>query len=128
MPLLIITPIYVSLILVLAFLLSVRVIRLRKGRGILLGTEGDEDLLRSVRAHGNLMEHVPVALLLMACFELNGGRAWLLHIVGASLLVGRCIHAWSLLRGFDPGRVVGMVLTFNSWIILVPASLFAALG
>ncbi len=127
MPMLTITPLYTSVIIALALLLSLRIIRHRRGQRISLGTEGDDRLLRSVRAHANLTEHVPLALLLMGFLELNGGAAGLLHAIGAALLLGRCVHAWSLISGWGAGRVAGMGLTFTSWLVLVPANLMAAL-
>ena len=122
------TPLYTACLVVLALVLSVRVIRLRRGRGVSLGTAGDDELTRAVRAHGNLTEHAPLALLLMAFLELGGGNPWVLHAAGASLVAGRCVHAWSLIGGVGTGRVAGMALTFSSWGILVLATFAAVFG
>ncbi|MBL8309537.1 MAG: MAPEG family protein [Burkholderiales bacterium] len=73
---------------------------------------GDLQLLRRMRAHGNLSETAPMALLLMALLELGGlGRAWLTGF-GIALLLGRLLHAHSLLTNNAAwSRRGGMTLT-----------------
>lgn len=74
---------------------------------------GDITLLRRMRAHGNFTETVPIVLLAMAACELSGGPAWLLWLGGASLMIGRAVHAVTLIAvGWAPTRALGMVLTF----------------
>jgi uncharacterized protein len=74
---------------------------------------GDECLRKRIRAHGNFTETVPMALLLMALLEQSGMAAtWLLWALGIGLIVGRVLHAWSLLTtGSLWIRSGGMVLT-----------------
>lgn len=73
---------------------------------------GDDVLLRRMRAHGNFVETVPIALLLMGLLELQGlGRAWLWSL-GAALLLGRLLHVNGLLKpGALWARIAGMLTT-----------------
>ncbi len=73
---------------------------------------GDVKLMRRIRAHGNFTETVPMALLLMALLELSGLRqAWLI-VFGITLLIGRILHASSLLTNNAMwSRIGGMSLT-----------------
>lgn len=85
----------------------------RARTGIQFFDGGDDALLRKMRAHGNFTEQVPMALLAMAAAEVTGTAQWVLLLGGGSLLLGRCIHAYVVVRhGWGLGRAVGMVLTF----------------
>ncbi len=75
---------------------------------------GDPQLLRRVRAHGNFAETAPMALLLLALLEINGASALWLWALGVCLLIGRCVHAHSLLTDNSAwSRRGGMVLTIG---------------
>ncbi len=75
---------------------------------------GDKQLLRRIRAHGNFTETVPMALLLMALLELSGlAKIWLISF-GMALLIGRVLHATSLLTNNARwSRAGGMMLTLG---------------
>lgn len=128
MPHLVFTPIYTALLALLAEGLVISVIRNRRSAKVSLGTGGDALLERKVRAHGNCVEQSGFALLLLLAFELNGGSVYVLHAAALCLLVGRVVHARSLITGHGKGRVAGMALTFTSYAILIPANLVAALA
>lgn len=114
-----ITPVYAGLIALLFVLLGMRVIRARRQAKIPLGDGGDRILLRRLRAHGNLAEYAPMAVVLMALIEWQGASAPLVHAVGLCLLGGRLIHAYGV--SAEPEtyrlRVAGMALTFTALII-----------
>jgi hypothetical protein len=57
--------IYVGLMALLLVGLSVRVIRLRYRHKVEIGDGGVPELQRSIRAHANFIEYVPIALLLI---------------------------------------------------------------
>lgn len=81
--------------------------------GIQFMDGGDAALLRRMRAHGNYTETVPIVLLAMAASELSGLMPALLWAGGASLLIGRLLHAQTLVtKGWGNGRAAGMILTF----------------
>ncbi|HEX4871440.1 MAG TPA: MAPEG family protein [Nevskiaceae bacterium] len=117
-----ILPLYAALLTLLFLALSVRALRLRGRFQVAVGDGGQPALLRAIRAHGNFAEYVPLALILIGLVESGGGPGWLVHALGAALLIGRLAHAWgvSQVRETLQFRVVGMVLTFS---VLTVASL-----
>jgi uncharacterized protein len=73
---------------------------------------GDHQLMRRIRAHGNFSETAPMALLLMALLELRGLASIWLMAFGIALLLGRILHAQSILTNNAAwSRRGGMVLT-----------------
>lgn len=114
-----ITLFYAGLLALWFFVLSFRVISVRRSGNISLGDGGDAMLLRRIRAHGNFAEYVPLVLLLMGLLESSGVNGWMLHVVGALLLVGRLLHGYaiSFTAQFMLGRVAGMMMTFAALLI-----------
>lgn len=110
----VVTPIYASCLAVLYVVLSLRVIRGRRGAGVALGDGGNLDLFRRQRVHGNFAEYTPLVLILMALAELQAAPQWSIHLIGAGFSIGRCLHALGLSRDEEKfwQRVTGMALTF----------------
>lgn len=75
--------------------------------------EGDIDLRRRVRAHGNFIETVPITLMALAGAEVMGASQTLVGGLGASLLIGRLWHYYVIRTiGWSNGRAASMMLTF----------------
>lgn len=108
-----ITPLYAGLLVIWFLVLSYRVVQ-QRGHGISLGDGGDQVLLRRIRAHGNFAEYVPIILLMIGMLELSGARPWLLHVLGAALLIARLLHgyAMSFTESWKFGRFYGTLTTF----------------
>lgn len=104
---------YVALNVVWVLLLAVRVMRLRMTRHVGLGAGGDAVLERAIRVHGNAIEYVPLALVMLVALALEGLSPVWLHVFGISLLLARVLHALGLSRvpGVSPGRATGAGLT-----------------
>ncbi len=111
-----ITALYASLLAILLFILSIRVIGLR-GSPIFtfmaLGKGDDELLQRAVRAHGNLTEYLPTMLILLFFLETAGVAGTKLHVLAGAFLLGRVMHGicMGFMRSSMPMRVVGTALT-----------------
>ena len=116
-----ITGLYASLLGFLYIGLAINTIRLRKKFKIGINDGGNKDLAKAIRVHGNFAEYVPIALILLASYELNGASAMMLHVLGAALVVGRVLHVIGLTKtiGLSIQRQVGMLSTF--FVILVLA-------
>ena len=118
---LLITSIIAAILTAMFVRLSFAVIGLRRKHRIGLGSGGQEDLERAIRAQGNFAEYVPFGIMLIACLELNGAPWWLVLIPGIALIIGRLIHAIGI--NIPPPdfskRVLGMKLTFSTLITLV---------
>jgi hypothetical protein len=61
-----------------------------------IGDAGSPELLLKIRRHGNFIEWVPFALILMVLAEAQGAGAYWLHAAGALLLIGRIAHPFGL--------------------------------
>ena len=90
-----ITSIYAALLTLILIVLVGAVGRARSHGGPSLGP-GDTNLLVADRRHMNFVESVPLALLLIALVEANGGPKGWVHALGAVLLVARIIHPFGL--------------------------------
>lgn len=99
---------------------------LRRGKtGISLLHGEDDQLLRLMRAHGNFVEYVPLALLALAGAEIAGAAPWLVAVCGATLLSGRLIHYFGLRAASDSkGRPIGTGLTTITMLVLSLAILW----
>jgi uncharacterized protein len=106
------TLLFAGLCALLHFALTVMVIARRAKTGVDLLDGGDVTLLRRIRAHGNFSESTPIALLLLALLEMNGLSTTWLWMLGVGMLIGRVLHAWSLLTTNSIwNRRGGMVFT-----------------
>lgn len=120
-----VTPLVASVLTLIFMRLSFNVIRLRRANRVGLGSGGNEELERAIRAQGNFAEYVPFGLILIACLELNGAPWWLACISGMTLTTGRLIHA----KGINEPppnfrkRVLGMIFTINTLIALAVLNL-----
>jgi uncharacterized membrane protein YecN with MAPEG domain len=108
-----ITLLYAGLLALWFLVLSFKVIKGRGKGGVNLGDGGKPDMLRVIRGHANFAEYVPFILLMMAMLESSGVSPWLLHVIGATLLVSRILHgiALSFTEKFFFGRFVGTAAT-----------------
>lgn len=78
---------------------------------------GNQTLLRRMRAHGNFIETVPFAIILMALAEFNGASAAYMHATGMTLLIARIMHYITLQTNpIGIGRAVGMLGTFAAYL------------
>jgi len=121
-----ITAFYAGLSALLLVVLSVRVMLYRRSARIGLGDAGDKTLIRLMRAHGNAVENVLIGLLLLLVLELLAIAPLWLHLFGASLVIGRILHAWGVSRsaGKSFGRLWGMVLTWLAIIVMAVVALW----
>ena len=125
-----ITALYAALIALLFVACAIQVVRNRQRAQVGLGTGTDRQLERSVRVHGNLAEYAPLVLVLMLIYELNGGTAWLLHVLGGLFVLFRLAHAAGLGASGGPstGRVVGTAGSMGIIIVLALLDIWVALG
>jgi hypothetical protein len=124
-----ITLLYTALHVLLMLVLLMRISQIRHARRIGLGDGGDPELLRRIRVHANFVEHVPIALLLLALLELAGLPAAWLWGLGGVLLLARVLHAVGLSRtaGASFGRFWGTALTWLVLLVMALAGVWLAL-
>jgi uncharacterized membrane protein YecN with MAPEG domain len=111
-----VTALYGALLALIILALGINVTVHRVKLRVSLGDGDNPQMRRMIRLHGNAVEYLPLALVLMALYEVNGGWHWALHVIGIALLVGRIVQTWAM-WGTDmpkPGRGIGQVLTWGS--------------
>ncbi|MES2859769.1 MAG: MAPEG family protein [Pseudomonadota bacterium] len=124
-----ITLLFASLHVLLMLALSVPIARHRHAHKIGLGDGGDGSLMRKIRAHGNFIEYAPFGLLMLGLLELCGLPGTWLWVLGATLLLGRLLHAAGLSRrsGHSFGRFWGTLLTWLSFLLMAACGFWLAL-
>ena len=120
------TLLYASLNAFLYLFLSFYVVFVRINEKIELGDANHPKMLQVIRVHANAAEYIPLVLLLMFVLEVNHAGPILLNLIGASLLLGRILHAYGLNKSRGPsfGRFLGTNLTWISLLISAVACLY----
>lgn len=123
-----ITSVYAALLALLFVSLSVRTLRMRHRFSVAVGSGGERKLERAIRAHANCAEYMPIALLLIFFLESATGPSVWIHTLGATLLLGRLVHAWGISQEREnfAFRIFGMAATFTVIICSAAALLFVA--
>lgn len=94
----------------LAVALTINVGLMRGRKKIFLGDGGDPEMQAAVRAHGNLIEFVPITLLMIyVASDFYGFR--IVAALSVALLIGRVLHAGGMLGYIPKGRMVGAMIT-----------------
>lgn len=116
-----ITTLSACMLALLLVILSLRIIGVRRGEKVSLGSDGNETLERRIRAQGNLVEYAPIGLILIGLAELQQANSFLIGVSAAAFVMGRLLHGYAL--GFTDQamqpRVTGMLLTLFSLIALI---------
>jgi uncharacterized membrane protein YecN with MAPEG domain len=121
-----ITSFYAALLTFVFLTLSILVILHRLSKIGPSGPEGEIALNKSMRVQANFVEYVPLGLILMLCAELQGAPALAVHAMGATLLLGRVLHAIGMARTpqIFSLRSAGILLT----LLMLTASAVALFG
>lgn len=75
------------------------------------GTAGAEPLFLAIRAHGNFVEYVPLALILLGGVEVSGASRLTCEVFAALLIAARLLHAVGLTKGVLALRASGAMIT-----------------
>jgi uncharacterized membrane protein YecN with MAPEG domain len=107
------TGIYAGVSGLLLVVLYVRISQRRLATKIGVGSGGDAELEQRVRAHGNLVESAPFALILLYFIEQTGLSSMYVHALGATFVIARLAHAlgMSTTTGRSAGRFYGSLGT-----------------
>jgi uncharacterized membrane protein YecN with MAPEG domain len=121
-----IVTLYAGLLGLMSIAIGFPIGQLRGKLKVSLGDGGDQRLLLAIRRHGNFMEWVPFALLLIALLEINGVAKLAIHALAAGLVLARLFHAVGLKHDSieGVGRLVGaagtalIVVISSIWLIV----------
>jgi len=101
---------------------AIDTVRQRMRAQAAFGDAGDAKLISASRSHGNLAEHAPIVILLLAFLELS--HAWHLGLmaIGAIFLFGRVLHIWGLYLPISTKpplpRSLGVIITWLTLAVL----------
>lgn len=102
---------------------SIDVILLRRQYRVAHGDGGFFELQIAMRIHGNAMENIPIAALLLVMMEMNGADIWMVHLTGLFFFTGRAMHFWGMHHSIMYWRRNGMLITGLALIGMVIANL-----
>lgn len=98
----------------LVVVLGLRVSAARRKFGISLGDGGNPVLQERIRAHGNAVETIPLALILLLLAEQTNGAIWLVIGLAVLLVVSRILHPIGIaLPAPNAPRVIGIIGTWT---------------
>ena len=103
---------------------SFDVVRLRMQYRVSYGDGGFSELQSAIRIHGNAVEYIPLALVLLLFMEMNGAETWRVHVCGILLIAGRLMHYYGLHHRQLSWRRSGMSATWSSLLLMVVANLW----
>ncbi|MEM6905845.1 MAG: MAPEG family protein [Pseudomonadota bacterium] len=121
-----ITALYAGPLAIWILVLTFGVVRVRRKNLISLGHAENKQLEQRIRGHGNAVETIPIALILLGLAEGLGTPALVLHLLGLLLVAGRVMHGIHFLQGRQAltFRFYGMLLTIIA-IALLALGVFA---
>lgn len=117
---------------VLQIILTFSVIFLRTNEKIAIGHGNNRLLEMRIRGHSNLVETVPMILILLGFIESNSWLpTWALTTLGRALIIGRFSHAYSFFYDHPKQfhlqfRKFGMIVTIFVMIIEAAVVLYHA--
>ncbi len=116
-----VSSIYIALCGVLLIVLAILVVAARRKHLVGIGDGGIKSVNRAIRAHGNAVEYIPIALLLLVALESTDVAAWLIHTLGCVLVASRIAHAIGLSKsaGTSMPRFFG---TLGTWLMILVAA------
>lgn len=121
----VITALYAGILGLMSIALAFPAGSLRGKLQVSVGDGGHPELLLAMRRHGNFVEYVPLALILIGLLELNGVTGTAIHALGAGLVVARICHAVGLKadtvnsvpRGIGAGGTALITIVASAWAI-----------
>ncbi|ELX8378832.1 MAPEG family protein [Providencia vermicola] len=104
--------------------LSLNVVKLRNQYRVSYGDGGFYELQTAIRVHGNAIEYIPIALILLLFMEMNGAQVWMIHLCGLILIAGRVLHSYGLKNHDGSYRRSGMAATYIAMTLMVIANIY----
>ncbi len=125
-----ITSLYVLPLIPIFLFLFIRVSSRRTELKASIGDANDTALHERIRHHGNFVEWVPFALILMLLAEANGGNSIAIHSAGGLLVLGRVLHPMGLKADnpAHPLRIAGNSTNLLAVVILTVVIAMARFG
>lgn len=125
-----ITALYAAILAVMMIVLRTIVTVRRAKTGISIHHGDDMLLAERIRWHGNFVENVPMAVILMGLAEIGGASQELLHSAGGALVASRLLHPFGLRhdKAATPSRIISGVGTTAAMLVCIGFILWQRAG
>ena len=109
-----VTALYAGILALIVTALAINVTAHRVRLGVSLGDGRKPQMQRMIRIHGNTVEYLPLGIVLMGLYELNGGARLPLHACGIALILGRLLFIAGVWNSDGPNlvRATSMTVTW----------------
>ena len=94
-------------------ILTIITIKARKSTKVAYGDDGNKELIKAVRAHGNFFEFTVFFIISSFLLEILDANQIYVLFINIIFLLGRISHAYSMLKEKILFRVIGMMATLN---------------
>ncbi len=109
----------------LSIYVTMQRVRVGKAEGELtaaaFGPHPDQKLTATIRAHGNLMEYAPFALIMVGLAEAAGADGLWLWAIAMAFAAGRWLHAFAMLTNPYPPALRGTAMMTTYAAMIGPA-------
>lgn len=114
-----ITSLYIGILGLLYFVISISVIRGRLSNKVALGSGGKDEILHLTSAHSNFASYSPLFLILIFLIETQKFYPIIIHILCLIFVFGRILHFYSMKEKIQKLnlRRPSMMMTFNPIIV-----------
>jgi uncharacterized membrane protein YecN with MAPEG domain len=92
-------------------ILTIITIKARKSTKVAYGDDGNKDLIKAVRAHGNFFEFTVFFIISSFLLEILDANQIYVLFINIVFLLGRISHAYSMLKEKITFRMIGMMAT-----------------
>ncbi len=98
-------------------ILTIITINARKSTKVAYGDDGNKELIKAVRAHGNFFEFTVFFIISSFLLEILDANQIYVLFINIVFLLGRISHAYSMLKEKIIFRMIGMMATLISYAV-----------
>lgn len=98
-------------------ILTIITIKARKSTKVAYGDDGNKELIKAVRAHGNFFEFTVFFIISSFLLEILDASQIYVLFINIVFLIGRISHAYSMLKEKIIFRMIGMMATLISYAV-----------
>ena len=98
-------------------ILTIITIKARKSTKVAYGDDGNKELIKAVRAHGNFFEFTVFFIISSFLLEILEANQIYVLFINIVFLLGRISHAYSMLKEKIIFRMIGMMATLISYAV-----------
>ena len=98
-------------------ILTIITIKARRSAKVAYGDGFNKELTKAIRAHGNFFEFTVFFIISSFLLEILDANQIYVLVINILFLIGTISHAYSMLNEKILFRMVGMMITLNSYVI-----------